>query len=329
MRSQGELRRDNLIRLLDIARRRGAMPQVELARATGLRTSTVSYLARILKERGMFVEAGKGSAGPAGGKPSIYLSLAADFGYFTGALLRGGELTTSLVNFVGEGEQRRRSSIGAESPDAIYEALEREIAAHREHALSRGSRYLGMGLAVASVVDAAGSVHPSADFPYDLTELPSRLAAAAGSRATVVVENDANCAALYHHQRLTEPKGSILSIVFSQAPDSVGAGLLLDGTLYRGQNGAAGEILPGDFRGDDEDVDGLVAAAVRLTDPAVVLLAIDEGGSYPEMYRRLRSELVGREVVYAANPEASLRGAAFLAYERALPSCVVNGKGEE
>lgn len=329
MRSQEELRRDNLIRLLDIARRRGALAQVELARATGLRPSTVSYLARILKERGMIVEAGKGSAGPAGGKPSVYLSLAPDFGYFTGALLQGGELTTSLVNFVGEWEQRRRVPIKEESTEAIYEGLHREIATHREQALSRGSRYLGIGLAVASVVDGGGSVHPSADFPYDLSDLPTRLSAAAGTQATVVVENDANCAALFHHQRLAEPTGSILSIVFSHTPDSVGAGLLLDGTLYRGANGGAGEILPRDFRGDDAEVDELVAAAVRLTDPAVVLLATESGERFSEGRGRLREELAGREVVHAANPEASLRGAAFLAYERALPGCIVDGNGKE
>jgi hypothetical protein len=312
----------------------------------------------------MVVEVGKGSAGPAGGKRSVNLSLDPSYGYFTGALLRGGELTTTLVNFVGDCEEWVSESIEGASAPEIYAALAGKIGNHRDRASSRGGRYLGLGLAVASVVDAGGAVHPSADFPYELSELPFHLAVAAGGTAawgaaaggtaawgaatggtaagyaaaavagaggaaTVVVENDANCAALFHHQRLSEPKGPILSIVFSHRPDSVGAGLLLDGALYRGKNGGAGEILPPGFEGSGEAVDELVAAAVRLTDPAVVVLAVDAGAPYPEGYQRLQEELSFREVVYVANPEASVRGAAFLAYQRALPKCVVSGKGVE
>ncbi|MFW5976107.1 MAG: helix-turn-helix domain-containing protein [Alkalispirochaetaceae bacterium] len=329
MGRQEATRRENLIRLLDLTRRRGPLAQVELARETGLRPSTVSYLARTLREAGVVTETGRGASGPAGGKRSVYLAIDPGFGCFTGALLRGRELITAMVDFAGTAHQWQRETLSDQSPEALYRRFEKAARSHGETARKLGSGYLGLGAAVSSVVDKEGAVHSSAAFPYVLEELPKRLEEAASSAGAenpaVVVENDANCTALYHHQRTSEPPGSVVSLVFARDPVSVGAGLILSGALYRGRSGGAGEILPADFGEDPEEMDRLAAAAVRVTDPEVVVLAAEEGdpallpGEYPRLYRELRS----REVVRVSNPEASVLGAAYLAYEKSLRSLVL------
>jgi DNA-binding Lrp family transcriptional regulator len=335
MRRQERTRRENLIRLLDLIRRRGPLAQVELARESGLRPSTVSYLARNLKEAGVVSEVGRGTSGPAGGKRSVYLAIDSSFGSFTGALLRGRELITTRVDFAGHPHRWRRDSLRDESPETLYKRFEEVIRIHGEEARETGSTYLGLGVAVSSVVDEAGAVHPSAGFPYDFDELPRRLAEEAmkvGAEApAVVIENDANCTALYHHQRTSEAPRSIVSLVFTRNPLSVGAGLILSGGLYRGRSGAAGEILPADFDEDRDEEDRLAAATVRLADPEVVVLAVDQGDPtvLPEEYPRLHRELETREVVQVSNPEASVLGAAYVAYEQSLWSFVLHGNRED
>lgn len=316
-----ETRRTNLRRILDLARRRGPIPQVELARLTGLRPSTISYLTRRLKGAGIIREAGRGIAGPTGGKPTVQLAVNSDFGLFTGALLRGGELTTTRVDFSGAPRRWRHHKLDGSDPEMIFALLETQISADRERAAHEGVGYLGVGFAVSSVVDALGRVHPSADFGYDLRELPYRLRDAAGPHAVVSVENDANSTVIYKYHRSVEPAASILSLVFSRRPVSLGAGLLLDGTLVRGAGGGAGEILPGGRGGDLELADVLAAAAVRFVDPAEVVIAMDqgEGDDLLEEYTDLRREFAGRQVDYVVNPEAAVLGAAHLAYEAVLP----------
>lgn len=251
---------------------------------------------------------------PAGGKRSVYLAIDPDFGSFTGALLRGTELITTRVDFAGTPHDRHSHSFPDSSPETLYKIFEQVAHAHGVAAKAREGRYLGLGVAVSSVVDESGAVHPSAGFPHDFEELPVRLREAALSagakQPTVVIENDANCTAIYHHQRTSRAVSSILSLVFTRSPTSVGAGIIVSGALYRGRSGGAGEILPKEFGGDSNDVDQLLALTVRLMDPEAVVLAMDAGESalLPEENPRLRRELETREPAYVSNPEASVLG---------------------
>lgn len=313
------LRQENLLRLMDIVRRRGSISQAELARETGLRPSTVSYLTRELKRAGYVGEVGRGTAGPEGGKPSVYLGSVPGSGAFTGVLLRGGELSTCLVDFAGNPDTPETLPLDRQSD--ILALLRRSVETHRKTAAARGARYLGAGIAVSSIVDPAGGVHPSAGFDAELSTLAMDLAREQDDRFVWVVENDANCTAVYWDQRLLQPNSAVMSLVFSRRPVSVGAGLLLEGKLYRGVNGGAGEILaPGrNYRADELDL--LVSAAVRFADPAVVVLGVDRGDEpFPDRsYPLLAEEMGNREVGRVENPEAALLGAAYLAYQRSLP----------
>lgn len=319
--SREKTRQANLIRVLDLIRRRGPIPQVELARRTGLRPSTVSYLTRRLKGAGLLMESGRGPAGPAGGKPSVQLSVNPGYGLFTGALLRGGELTTTTVDFGGVPRRWENHRFTDSDGESIYALAEARIREDRREAEARGVRYLGVGFAVSSVVDSRGGVHPSADFRYDLTNLPGRLREVLGRDGVVRVENDANTTAIFQYHRSREPASSIVSLVFSRRPISLGGGLLLDGKLVRGAHGAAGEILPGSRYSDPELADILAAAAVRFVDPQEVVVALDQGAGRDilEDYTHLRRELGNVEIEYVVNPEAAVLGAAHLAYEALLP----------
>ncbi|HEY8510883.1 MAG TPA: ROK family protein [Cyclobacteriaceae bacterium] len=97
-----------------------------------------------------------------------------------------------------------------------------------------------IGVAVPSIVDAEQGV------VYDVVNIPSwkrvelKALLEAEFNVPIAVENDANCFALgeYRHGKA---KG-LRNVVGVTLGTGVGSGLILDGKIYRGSNGGAGEV---------------------------------------------------------------------------------------
>lgn len=106
-----------------------------------------------------------------------------------------------------------------------------------------------IGVAVPSVVDAAnGVVYNVVNIPsWERVELKSILETEFG--LPVAVENDANCFALgeYRHGKAT----GLRNVVGVTLGTGVGSGLILDGKIYRGSNGGAGEVGYLNYRNRD------------------------------------------------------------------------------
>src|SRR5690606_35650190 len=111
-----------------------------------------------------------------------------------------------------------------------------------------------IGIAVPSVVDAEkGIVYNVVNIPsWERVELKAILEAEFG--LPVAVENDANCFALGEH-RHGKAKG-LQNVVGVTLGTGVGSGLILDGKIYRGSHGGAGEVGYLNCRNRDFEVDG-------------------------------------------------------------------------
>lgn len=98
----------------------------------------------------------------------------------------------------------------------------------------------GIGVAVPSIVDAEkGIVYNVVNIPsWERVELKAILEKEFGVQ--VSIENDANCFALGEHLH-GKAKGhsNVIGITLGTG---VGSGLILDGKIYRGRNGGAGEV---------------------------------------------------------------------------------------
>jgi glucokinase len=128
--------------------------------------------------------------------------------------------------------------------DAGVEPVEKADAetllAQLEHIIGeRGRDVRAVGVGVPSVIEfATGRVRHSVNLP--LRDVPLRSLLTERTGRPVFVENDASCAALA--EAFEDGELVCAHLVMITVGTGVGGGLVLDGRLYRGATGAAGEI---------------------------------------------------------------------------------------
>jgi len=146
----------------------------------------------------------------------------------------GGTKLAAAV-FDGEGAVGRSAvePTDLSGEDAVLAQLERVIVTLEE------GEFAALGVGVPSTIDQrTGRAVASVNIPLEGVDLRDRLAERFG--VPVVVENDANAATVAEH-RLGAGRGSRHMVMLTLGT-GVGGGLILDGRLYRGSVGAAGEL---------------------------------------------------------------------------------------
>ena len=124
--------------------------------------------------------------------------------------------------------------VGDKSPEAIIATLAAAATRLDPHG------HCPIGLAAAGVLDAtAGLVRESPNFPL-WRDLPLGRDLSAATGRTVTLENDAN-AVILGEARYGVARGR-RSVVGYTLGTGVGGGIVLDGKLYRGERGMAGEL---------------------------------------------------------------------------------------
>jgi predicted NBD/HSP70 family sugar kinase len=242
--SLGALRRLNQLRVLDTLQRQGSVSRAEIARQTGLSRTTVSNLVGNLLEDGVVVEQvgeERQPASPSGGRPPTLLTLDPSAGAVVGIDFGHDEVRVAVADLAYTllSEASCALDVDHRADDALSTAcamVERVL----DDAGVERRRVLGAGVALSAPVRAGTrAVASSAIFPDWIDknvgeELGRRL------RVPVYVGNDANLGAL---AEATFGAGrGVANLVYVMLATGVGAGLVLDGRLYEGDTGTAGEL---------------------------------------------------------------------------------------
>lgn len=231
------IRSYNATSILRTLHAKGACTRAELARATGISPATVSRIVNQLAEAGLVQV--KALAASSGGRRPALLEIDQTKLHVVGVELRRDQVAMILVNLRGEAIRQAAYPPGTLQPEALVTHLAQRI--HRlieEAAVDRGS-LLGVGLAVAGVVNRAeGRVVRSVNLGWAQVPLAAQLEERL--ELPVLVENDANAAALsevWFGQR--HPPANL---IFLKTEAGVGAGIVLEHQLFNGPRGMAGEI---------------------------------------------------------------------------------------
>ncbi|MEU7076039.1 ROK family transcriptional regulator [Streptomyces narbonensis] len=231
--SQTSLHRANLERVVRAVRMAGSLTQAEIARATGLSAATVSNIVRELKDGGT-VEVTPTSAG---GRRARSVSLSGDAGIVIGVDFGHTHLRVAVGNLAHqvlaeEAEPLDVDASAAEGFDRAEQLVTRLIAAT---GISR-DKVIGVPgpIDVSSGLLGSTSILPGWSGINPAEELSRRLG------VPVHVDNDANLGAL---GELVWGSGrGVKDLAYIKVASGVGAGLVIDGRVYRGPGGTAGEI---------------------------------------------------------------------------------------
>ena len=176
------------------------------------------------------------------GRPAIPLALSPRGGYAVGATAHKGMLDIALADFVGNSIATHREATEALDPVAFARKVRRVTHELVERNGLLGRRMLGMGVAIPGpAYDQAGGRWSVVDVLPRWRGAPLRDIFSAELGWPLWLENDANAAAIAELYRGGHaPDLSTMTVVLMGY--GIGAGVIVDGRLLRGQYGAAGEI---------------------------------------------------------------------------------------
>src|SRR4051794_35928847 len=243
MASLQHMRSGNRIRLLQTLRHVGGADRAELARMTGLSRATVSGLVGEAIARGHVVESRCERPTPTGRRrraPAV-LRLDPRGGMVVGVDLGHSHVRVVLADLEATvvGERRIACDVDA-SPDV---ALDATVALVDELVGSLGiepRRLIGVGLGVPRPVVRGPGTPAGGPIPLAWAGAPPAEELSRRLGLPVRIENDANLGVLGEHAH-GAARGA-KDVVYVKLSTGVGAGLLLDGSLYVGARGIAGDI---------------------------------------------------------------------------------------
>jgi predicted NBD/HSP70 family sugar kinase len=232
--SPSDLRVSNRERLLRLLRERGTMTQAQLARASGLSPATVSSIARELREEGWLDDVGTG------GKRTA-LSLSRTAGVAVGIDFDHSHVRVAVADLahtiLAEASEPLDVDHEAEEGIALAGKMVRELL-HDVGVSSTRVTGVGMGLPGPLRRDT-GEIGDSAILPGWIGARPEALMSEELGMS-VLVENDANLGALA--EIVWGGGRGCTELLYVKVASGVGAGLVLNGRLYEGHAGTAGEI---------------------------------------------------------------------------------------
>jgi predicted NBD/HSP70 family sugar kinase/biotin operon repressor len=235
----------NRARVLGVLQARGTASQADIARQTELSPTTVSTLIADLLEEGAVVErteAARQAPSPTGGRPPRLLSLSPASGGFLGIDFGREMVRVAVANRAGDLVVDARS----ERLEVAHEATVALTAAERmaESLLAEadigpsGLQQAGVAVSAPVLSDRPGFVSDVIFPSWAEIDVADTLAERLG--VAVHVGNDANLGAL---AEATFGAGRrARHILYVMLSEGIGGGVIIDGRIYAGSSGAAGEL---------------------------------------------------------------------------------------
>ena len=233
------VRKLNTSLLLYYLRTRGPLSRAGLSAATGLNRSTVSNLIRDLLEENLVREIGLQSSEKSG-RPGMLLELNPDGGCAVGVEIGVDFLSIVLTDFTARVLWRQRVvSDPREAQEVIAGHVEVMIREALDIGETGGLRPLGIGVGVPGLVDIRqGNLVFAPNLGWRDVPLQEMWSQRFG--LSVFVENEANAAALGEYY--FGVARDVQNLIYLSAGVGLGGGIIIQGKLFRGSSGYAGEI---------------------------------------------------------------------------------------
>ncbi|KAA3657203.1 MAG: ROK family transcriptional regulator [Chloroflexi bacterium] len=211
----------------------GGISRADIARNTGLTRTTVSTIVSDLMQDGLVGELGIGPS--AGGKPPIVLGLLENARQFICLDLSKDPLQGALVNLRGQIVKRIEMPLNGRLGNTALNLVTKFVNQLRECSTAT---ILGIGIGSPGLVDTQNGIIKEA-VNLSWHNVPLKSVIEAEQDLPVYVANDSHLAALAEY---SFGGSHIRNLVLIKTGLGIGSGIVINGQLYHGAGGNAGEI---------------------------------------------------------------------------------------
>ncbi|WP_205746823.1 ROK family protein [Duganella callida] len=222
-------------------RTKGPTPRTELSLALQVSNSALTKLSRNLISLGLVEEQASTDAGGRG-RPIVPLAISANGGFAVGATVHKGVLEIALVDYAGGIISLTSEEVGAPDPLAFARLLEQRITELSVRHKLLGGRFLGVGVGLPG--PPRGRDGDRWNIVNDLPgwrNVPLRQILDEALGLPTMLENDANVSALAEYY-LNDTVRRSSTVVVLLLGYGIGAGVIEDGRLLKGEFGGFGDI---------------------------------------------------------------------------------------
>ena len=271
------LRTINRSLLLELVRENSPLSRSQIAKTLNISLPTVMRIVDDLKAEGLLRDTGQ--KGATKGRPASLIEFNGQSSAIIGVDLGGTKMHGMVADLAGNVQhslyrthKENQANSSEEYLEELYQFIDHLLAAPRPS----GQQIRGIGVGAPGITRIPeGIITWAPSLGWRNLPLQTMLSERYGLPATV--ENDVNLAAL-GEQGFGAGKGSSNMVVITLGT-GIGAGIIIDGVIYHGQNQAAGEIgymLPGiKFLGQRHDGFGaleMLASGTGIADRACQFL---------------------------------------------------------
>jgi glucokinase-like ROK family protein len=230
---------DALVAVLDAVRHGDARTRPEIMRRTGLGRAVTVQRVQELVDRGLIVGDGLGAS--SGGRAPRALRFNAGAGHILVADLGATSIGVGIADLSGTLiAQLEEPADITDGPEAILGRVDELLASLSERADHAVGALWGIGIGVPGPVEFARGRPTSPPIMPGWDGYPVRERFTDRHRVPVWVDNDVNLMALGEY-RAGAARGHD-AVIFVKIGTGIGAGILIEGKLYRGFNGSAGDV---------------------------------------------------------------------------------------
>lgn len=218
--------------------RNGNLSRIELSRETGLAPSSITAIVQKLIKAGLLEETDKQSS--TGGRRATSLKISEDAGYVLGVAFDREATTIALSNFLGDIKTQKTYPTFLSSAKLMVDSLSQNIAAFLDEQKISKASLKAIGISTQGMVDIeSGSVVSPVSFHWD-HPIPLRQILQDSLEVPVAIDQDAHLSAMAEfHFGAGQGYNNLIYINVGMG---IGAGILINGQVYRGANNGAGEF---------------------------------------------------------------------------------------
>jgi predicted NBD/HSP70 family sugar kinase len=238
---EDQIARHNTIRdinrqiVLNYIRARSPISRADIARETSLQRSTVSAIVDDLHVAGLVEEIGTGNS--TGGRKPTLLKLKSGTPIAIGVDVSPRATTVVLADLTGQILKQESFPTSSDRAYMNKQIVSKVKAFRDEHP----NADLAVGISIPGIADQRrGEVPYIPYFQWSNWDIVDQIKKATGLEVTV--DNDANAVALAELWFGSEDIRKTRNFITVLVSEGIGTGIIIDGQVYRGENGAAGEF---------------------------------------------------------------------------------------